>query len=117
MYEANKIDYVEIQTKDLKKSKEFFQKLFGWKFSDYGSEYSSFDDGRLRGGFYPSKTVASAEKGSVLVVFYTPALESLEKKVSELGGQIVKEIFSFPGGRRFHFTEPGGNEFAIWSDK
>ena len=114
---SNKIDYIEIQTKDLKASKAFFEKLFGWEFTDFGPEYSSFDDGRMRGGFYPSKSVASAASGSTLVVFYTPTLEKLEKKVVELDGKIIKEIFFFPGGRRFHFTDPGGGEFAIWSDQ
>jgi len=114
---SNKIDYIEIQTKDLKASKTFFEKLFGWEFTDFGSEYSAFDDGRMRGGFYPSQSVASTTTGSALVVFYTLTLEALEKKVVELGGKIVKNIFSFPRGRRFHFTDPGGSEFAIWSDQ
>ena len=79
MNPSNKIDYVEIPSRDIKKSKDFFQKLFGWKFTDFGENYTSFEDGRLRGGFYPSKQVASTEKGSVLVVFDSPTLEALEK--------------------------------------
>ncbi|HXV28202.1 MAG TPA: VOC family protein [bacterium] len=114
---SGKIDYIEIRTKDLQKTKTFFQQLFGWKFQDYGPDYTAFDDGRMKGGFYPARSVASVAAGSTLVVFYTPSLEDYEKKVVNLGGKIVKAIFSFPGGRRFHFTDPGGSEFALWSDK
>ena len=86
------------------------------KFQDFGLDYISFNDGRMAGGFYKSETVASVASGSVLTVFYTKRLEEYEKKIAELGGAIVKNIFSFPGGRRFHFTDPGGSEFAIWSE-
>jgi len=113
----NKIDYIESPTKDIQKTKKFFEELFGWTFQDFGSDYTSYYDGRIRGGFYKAETTTSMKAGSVLVVFYTPTLEVIQEKVTQLGGAIVKDIFSFPGGRRFHFTDPGTGEFAVWSDK
>jgi len=113
---SNKIDYIETPTRNIQKTKAFFEQLFGWTFQDFGPEYIAFNDDRLAGGFYKSEVVASVALGSTLTVFYTKQLEAYEKKVPELGGTIIREIFSFPGGRRFHFTDPGGSEFAIWSE-
>ena len=110
------IDYIEIPTKDITLSKEFFSALFGWKFTDYGPEYTAFEDGRLNGGFFTSEKVAHTDNGSVLVVFYSEDLEATMAEAIKLGASITKEIFSFPGGRRFQFTEPGGSEFSVWSD-
>ena len=112
----NQINYIEIHARDLEAAKEFFGKLFGWEFQDYGSDYCAFSDGRIEGGFFKSDQAASAANGSVLVVFYAADLEAAMEKVVACGGTVSKEIFSFPGGRRFHFTDPNGNEFAIWSD-
>ena len=91
--------------------------MFGWRFEEYGDEYASYEDGRISGGFYRSDNVGSVKTGSVLVVFYREHLEESVEIVDELGGTIVRPIFEFPGGRRFHFTEPGGGEYAIWSDQ
>ena len=114
---STRIDYVEIPSNDLPATKGFFTELFGWAFVDYGPEYCSFNDGQLEGGFYQTETTASSERGSVLLIFYTEDLEAMEKQVKQAGGEVVKPAFSFPGGRRFHFIEPGGSEFAVWSDK
>ena len=113
----NTIDYIEVPSRDLAATKNFFSALFGWSFVDYGPEYASFDDGRMAGGFFTSEKTAGVDAGAPLVVFYQPELEKARAKVVELGGAITKEIFEFPGGRRFHFRERGGGEFAIWSDK
>lgn len=113
----NRIDYIEMPAKDPRKAWTFFEGLFGWKFEDYGPDYCSFNDGRLAGGFYRANTVAAVQSGAPLVVFYRKDLGSAVKQVRALGGAITKEIFSFPGGSRFHFTDPNGNEFAIWSDQ
>ena len=113
---TNKIDYIEFQAADVQTTRAFFEQLFGWKFEDYGSEYTSFSDGRIAGGVSRSGKRASTASGSVLVVLYHPRLEEVRQRVIELGGQIVCDIFSFPGGRRFHFTEPSGNELAVWSE-
>lgn len=116
MNRENTIDYIEIPASDLPKTKAFFSELFGWTFEDYGPEYCSFNDGRVEGGFFKSDTTVSTRSGSVLVVFYRADLEAAAIAVEKAGGQIVEPIFSFPGGRRFHFSDPNGNEYAIWSD-
>jgi predicted enzyme related to lactoylglutathione lyase len=109
----NQIDYAELPATDLAKTKEFFTSVFGWKFTDYGPDYTSFFDGRLGGGFTRRK---SADATGVLLVIYASDLAATLEKVRAAGGAIVKEIFSFPGGRRFHFTDPNGNELAVWSE-
>src|ERR1700759_1822610 len=99
---ANQIDYIEFQATDIAGTKKFFEQLFGWKFTDYGPDYTSFEDGRIAGGFARSPTQSMIESGGVLVVFYHPDLEQVRQQVLDLGGKITKDIFSFPGGRRFH---------------
>lgn len=111
-----KISYVEYPARDLEATKGFFQEAFGWTFEDYGPEYAAFSGQGLDGGFYRSELAARTVVGSALIVFYSRDLEETLAKVRAAGGGIVKPIFSFPGGRRFHFTEPSGNEFAVWSD-
>jgi predicted enzyme related to lactoylglutathione lyase len=111
-----KINYVEFAAKDLPATKAFFQSAFGWSFVDYGPEYTAFSDEGLDGGFFQSDLASSSEKGAALVIFYSNQLEATLAKVEKAGGSIVKPIYSFPGGRRFHFTEPSGNEFAVWSE-
>jgi len=111
-----KMNYVEFPAKDLAGTKEFFESVFGWSFTDYGPEYTAFEDQGLDGGFFKSDLASSTEKGAALIVFYSDQLEATLAKVERAGGSIIKPIFSFPGGRRFHFTEPSGNEFAVWSE-
>ena len=113
----NTIDYIEVPSRNLAATKKFFAAIFGWSFVDYGPDYTSFDDGRMTGGFFASEKTAGVDAGAPLVVFYQPELEKTRAKVVDLGGEITKEIFEFPGGHRFHFREPGGGEFAVWSDK
>ena len=110
----NCIDYIEFQAKDLEKIKKFYSTCFAWIFTDYGPEYSSFEDGRLAGGF--RRTEEEIHNG-VLVVLYHEDLEGSKSRIADAGGIITKDIFSFPGGRRFHFTDPSGNELALWSDR
>ena len=114
MRSENRIDYIEIPSTDLKKTQAFFSALFGWSFEVWGDAYISFNDGQLDGGFYLAENPAPAT--GVLVVFYSEDLERDVQRVQELGATISKDIFSFPGGRRFHFTDPVGNEYAIWSE-
>ena len=111
-----KINYVEYPSRNLEATKAFFQTAFGWSFVDYGPEYAAFSDQGLDGGFFQSDMAASTDNGSALIVFYSAQLEETQAKITAAGGQIVKPIFAFPGGRRFHFTEPGGNEFAVWAE-
>ena len=97
-----------------RQTKAFYTSLFGRKFTDYGPEYTSFEDGRLAGGFFRKDAVTA---GGPLVVMYKADLAGKQTKVPAAGGTIVSETFSFPGGRRFHFTDPSGNELSVWSDK
>ena len=116
MYEHEKINYVEFPANNLDATKEFFTTVFGWSFVDYGPEYTAFSDQGLDGGFFKSKLHASTQKGSALIVFYSNNLEQTLAKIEHAGGTIIKPIFLFPGGRRFHFSDPNGNEFAVWSE-
>ena len=109
----NQIDYVELPTSSTARVKQFYGSVFGWKFEDYGPDYTSFFDGRLGGGF--TTEVAPPSRGLLLVI-YSGDLGAAQQKIEAAGGRIVKEIFSFPGGRRFHFTDPDGNELAVWSE-
>jgi predicted enzyme related to lactoylglutathione lyase len=117
MSKHEKIDYVEFPAREIEATKEFFTKAFGWSFTDYGPDYTAFSDEGLNGGFYKSELIATTETGSALIIFYSQELEKTQLKVESAGGSIIKPIFPFPGGRRFHFVDPSGNEFAVWSDK
>jgi uncharacterized protein len=109
-----RVDYVEFPATDIPRTKQFYERVFGWKFQDYGPGYTSFVDGRLAGGF--TKDRAGNAGTGPLVVIYAVELEQVQASVKQEGGRIVKEIFAFPGGRRFHFTDPSGNELAVWSE-
>jgi predicted enzyme related to lactoylglutathione lyase len=111
-----KMNYVEFPAKDMAATKAFFSKVFGWQFTDYGPDYTAFSNEGLDGGFYKSNLSASSDKGSALIVFYSNNLEETQAKIEQAGGTIIKPIFSFPGGRRFHFGDPNGNEYAVWSE-
>ncbi len=111
-----KLNYVEYPARDLAATKAFFQVAFGWSFIDYDPDYTAFSDEGLDGGFYKSEMVAGTNTGSALVIFYSERLEDTLAKVITAGGQVVRPIYAFPGGRRFHFTEPSGNEFAVWAE-
>lgn len=117
MNEHEKLNYVEFAAKDLGATKQFFGEAFNWSFEDYGPEYAAFANEGLDGGFYKAELSARTETGSALLVFYSENLEETKEKVLRAGGVIAKDIFSFPGGRRFHFLEPSGNEFAVWSER
>jgi hypothetical protein len=109
----NQIDYIEIPVTDLRRARDFFSSLFGWSFQEWGDDYMSFNDGRLDGGLRRASE-PSASTG-VLLIFYSEDLERDVERVKELGATISEAIFAFPGGRRFHFVDPVGNEYAIWS--
>jgi len=114
MREDGKIDYVELPGgSDLPAVKSFYQSAFGWSFVDYGPTYAAFENGGMDGGFD-----ADPETGvkKPLVVLFATDLEAMEAKVTAAGGVISVPIFAFPGGRRFHFTDPAGNELAVFSE-
>lgn len=116
MNEHEKINYIELPAKDLEETKQFFASAFGWSFVDYGSEYIAFSNAGMDGGFFKSDLVSSSDKGGALIIFYSKNLEETQTKIENSNGVIMKPIFTFPGGRRFHFTDPNGNEYAVWSD-
>ena len=116
MKRTGAIDYLEIPARDLEASKRFFTQCFGWTFTDYGPDYAAIEQAGLDGGFYRSETSVQTAKGSALVVLYSTDLDATEAQVKAAGGTIARAIFPFPGGRRFHFCDPSGNEFAVWSD-
>ncbi len=116
MNEHGKLNYVEFPAKDIGAAKRFFSSVFSWSFVDYGPEYTAFSNAGLDGGFFQSELAVSTESGSALLVFYSNEIEVTLSKIENSGGTIIKPIFDFPGGRRFHFGDPNGNEYAVWSD-
>ena len=109
-----RIDYIELPATNVAKTKRFYIDAFGWKFTDYGPDYTSFEDGRLTGGFNKAEITGAS---GVLLVIFAVDLAAAQARVTKAGGTIVKPVFDFPGGRRFHFTDPSGNELAVWSDR
>jgi len=112
-----KVDYLELPARDLDAVQAFYETVFDWRFTDYGPDYRAFTDGKIDGGFYRSNKQSLSETGAALVIFYASELESVRDAIIAAGGKILKDIFEFPGGRRFQFTDPNGNELAVWSDK
>jgi uncharacterized protein len=110
----HRIDYIEFPATSTEPVKNFYSSAFGWNFEDYGPNYAAFHDGRLAGGFDADKPATTGP--SALAVIYSSNLEATEKAVRAAGATITRPIFDFPGGRRFHFTDPSGNELAVWSD-
>lgn len=110
----NHINYVEFKAKNLNTIKEFYSTSFNWSFTNYGSRYIAFSESGIEGGFEKSddKIINGA-----LIVLYHNDLDFIKNKIIQANGSISKDIFSFPGGRRFHFIDPAGNELAVWSDK
>ena len=112
MREDGKIDYVEFPAGDLPATKAFYGAAFGWGFTDYGPDYAAFEGEGTDGGFIADRRGAGEKP---LVVLYAHDLEAMEARVRQAGGTIAKPIFPFPGGRRFHFRDPSGNDLAVWS--
>jgi predicted enzyme related to lactoylglutathione lyase len=109
------INYIELPLADGAKTKAFYGDAFGWTFIDYGPDYMSFQGAGIDGGFN-GEASAAAEGVGTLTVLYAADLEATRDAVDKAGGIITKPIFSFPGGRRFHFLDPNGNELAVWSE-
>ncbi len=110
----NHINYVEFKAKNLPEIKSFYQKCFNWNFKDYGPDYTAFSNSGLEGGF--EKSTDEIVNGALVVLYHTE-LEKVIETIIKYQGTISKDIFSFPGGRRFQFIDPAGNELAVWSDK
>ncbi|MFC3198202.1 VOC family protein [Parapedobacter deserti] len=106
------IQYIEFLSKDIVQAKNFYTKCFGWKFTDYGTAYTAFAGDYVEGGF----TYGEPTNGTILVVLYSEDIETTKSKIISAGGAIVKDIFSFPGGKRFQFTDLDGYELAVWTE-
>jgi len=111
---AVRIDYIEFAVADTARSKAFYGRAFGWTFTDFGPGYTEFTDGRMKGGF--NALEHGPAPGGPLVVLHTDDLEAVRQRIEEAGGRIVKPAYGFPGGRRFHFADPDGNELAVWTE-
>src|SRR4051794_1909280 len=107
------IDNIEFAVSDIARTREFYGKAFGWTFKDFGPDYCEFSDGRLTGGF----AKGSPKPGGPLVIIFADDLAATQQRLEAAGARIVKPVFAFPGGRRFHFLDPDGYELAAWSDK
>ena len=115
MSNHHQVNYIELPSCDISRTKAFFSAVFDWTFVDYGPDYCSFSQG-IDGGFYRADLVVDSNKGSPLLVLYSDDLAATQARVEQAGGSVIKPIFDFPGGRRFHFTDPNGSEFAVWSN-
>lgn len=112
--ENKTIDYVEFKAKNLEDIKNFYSTVFSWEFTDYGPTYTAFSNSGLLGGF---ELTTNEIVNGALIVLYNDDLETIQSEIEKAGGKISIAIFEFPGGRRFHFLDPSGNELAVWSDK
>lgn len=111
------LNYLEFPTPNFEAVKAFYGTVFNWSFTPYGDDYLAFKDAHLDGGFFKSEKVSRTSSGAALAVFYSENLEQSYQAVLDNGGTISVDIFSFPGGRRFQFLDPVGNELAVWSDR
>jgi predicted enzyme related to lactoylglutathione lyase len=114
MRRDGKLDYLEMPGGDLSALKAFYAEVFGWRFVDYGPDYAAYDEG-LEGGFYAG-IGGAGEAAAPLPVLFSTNLEATLAKVQAAGAPITRPVFTFPGGRRFHFRDPAGNELAVWAD-
>lgn len=108
-----KIDYIELASGDIGATSRFLSAAFGWTYVDYGPDYKGFADAGIDGGI---NGTGEREAGAPLIILKTDDLEAAEAAVRKAGGSVTKAIYAFPGGRRFQFREPGGNEMAVWSE-
>jgi predicted enzyme related to lactoylglutathione lyase len=112
MREDGKLDYLELPGGSLPQTKAFYGEAFGWTFVDYGPTYAAFEQG-LDGGVDADAGEATPQPRPVL---YAQDLEAMQARVEAAGGVVVRSIYAFPGGRRFHFRDPAGTELAVWSE-
>ncbi|MCF0093922.1 hypothetical protein B0E54_02762 [Micromonospora sp. MH99] len=113
------IDYIEFTVTDLAEAKRFYADAFGWQFTDYGPGYAGIrsphgDSAPEVGGLRLDEEVRA---GGPLVLLYSGDLDGSVQAVKEAGGQVVNGPYEFPGGRRFHFTDPSGNELGVWAEQ
>lgn len=109
------INYIEFPLVNAAETMQFYGTVFGWKFQEWGPNYLSFNGAGIEGGFNGEDEVPVQRPG-VLVILFSDNLEKVLTEIKSAGATITREIYTFPGGRRFHFTDPNGNELAIWAE-
>ena len=114
MEHHNQITYIEIPVGNIADTKAFFTRVFGWQFTDQNGQYTCFHGAGVSGGFYQNPQTFTLAKGTPLLVIFSDNLSSTENEIRDAGGEISKNTFDFPGGKRFHFIDPNGNEFGVW---
>jgi uncharacterized protein len=115
-HQHHQIDYLEFGVTDMARAQRFYAEAFGWRFTHHGPEYAGIqrEGGGEQGGF---RLEAEVRPGGPLVILYSEALDDTLGRVQAAGGEVTVEPFDFPGGRRFHFRDPSGNELAVWSER
>jgi predicted enzyme related to lactoylglutathione lyase len=118
-HQHHAIDYIELAARDLQATTAFYAAAFGWQFNDYGPEYAGIRDAAGDGevGGINATGSAAPSPGGPLVMLYSDDLDASVESVKEAGGQVTEDPYEFPGGRRFHFADPAGNELGVWAAK
>ena len=106
----NEINFIEFQTTDIPKMKQFYGESFGWEFTDFGTEYCDIKNAGIAGWFGKMKEIET----HCMAILYHDNLKEAQKIIEKNGGTVVVPIFSFPGGSRFEFLDPSGNRLAVW---
>jgi predicted enzyme related to lactoylglutathione lyase len=111
------IDYVELAVTDLERAKRFYASAFGWRFTDYGPEYAGIQGpgGEADPEAGGLRLDAEVTMGGPLILLYSEDLDQTLSAVTAAGGRVVDGPYDFPGGRRFHFLDPSGNQLGVWS--
>jgi hypothetical protein len=117
MNKHEKINYIEFPSKDIEKTKTFFQSVFNWIFKDYWPDYIAFSNEWIDGWFFKTNNFSTTNNWSCLVVFYSEDIYLTQSKIINAWGKIIKNLFEFPWGFRFHFSDTNDNEYAVWTDK
>lgn len=110
---TEQIDYVEFPSSDRAATSAFFSAAFGWGTTSYGPDYDGLTGAGIDGGV----DQGAGKVAATMAIVRTDDLDDAEKRVIAAGGVITRAPFDFPGGRRFHFREPGGNEVAVWTTR
>ena len=114
MSDHHHFNYIELPTTDMAAMKTFYTSVFGWNYVDYGPTYAAITGAGMDGGFDADAGARKPSDQGALIVLYSDNLEATEQAVKVAKGDVTVPIFSFPGGRRFHFKDPSGNELAVW---
>ncbi|MCB9739466.1 MAG: VOC family protein [Deltaproteobacteria bacterium] len=111
------IDYIELPVHDMAAARAFYAAAFGWRFNDYGPGYTGIvrPGGQGEAGGLRLQADHAGSRGGPLVILYSAEIDATEAAVRAAGGEVVVPIFAFPGGRRFAFLDPSGNELAVWT--